>query len=99
MTRFGAARRFLLLCHALVIMALSATIAWAQDTDRPRYYLSLRGHGSNPFTDAHDLFGASVGVNLNRYWGVELAGEGFERRLRVNGSALGEYAVVPLVPQ
>jgi opacity protein-like surface antigen len=104
MTWFGShhaavARRFLPLCHALVIVALSATIAWAQDTDRPRYYLSLRGHGSNPFTDVHDLFGASVGVNLNRYWGVELSGEGFERRLRVNGSALGEYAVVPFVPQ
>lgn len=104
MTWFGsqhaaAARVFLPLCHALVIVALTATIAWAQDTDRPRYYLSLRGHGSNPFTEVHDLFGASVGVNLNRYWGVELAGEGFERRLRVNGLAVGEYAVVPLVPQ
>jgi opacity protein-like surface antigen len=94
-----AARPLLPLCHALVIVALSATIAWAQDSDRPRYYLSLRGHGSSPFTDVHDLFGASVGVNLNRYWGVELSGEGFERRLRVNGSALGEYAVVPFVPQ
>jgi opacity protein-like surface antigen len=104
MTRFSSqhaavARGFLPLCHALVIVALSATMAWAQDSDRPRYYLSLRGHGSNPFTDVHDLFGASVGVNLNRYWGVELAGEGFERRLRLNGSALGEYSVVPLVPQ
>jgi opacity protein-like surface antigen len=95
----AAARGFQLLCHALVIVALSATLAWAQDTDRPRYYLSLRGHGSNPFTDVHDLFGASVGVNLNRYWGVELSGEGFERRLRLNGAALGEYAVVPFVPQ
>ena len=87
------------LCHALVIVALSATIAWAQDSDRQRYYLSLRGHGSNPFTEVHDLFGASAGVNLNRYWGVELSGEGFERRLRLNGQALGEYSVMPLVPQ
>ena len=87
------------LCHALVIVALSASIAWAQDSDRPRYYLSLRGHGSNPFSGVHDLFGASVGVNLNRYWGVELSGEGFERRLRLDSSALGEYSVFPLVPQ
>jgi opacity protein-like surface antigen len=92
-------RRRVRLWHALLIVALSASTGWAQDSDRTRYYLNLRGHGSNPFSEAHDLFGASVGVNLNRYWGVELSAEGFERRLRLNGSALGEYAVVPLVPQ
>jgi opacity protein-like surface antigen len=92
-------RRRVRLWHALLIVALSATTSWAQDSDRTRYYLNLRGHGSNPFSEAHDLFGASVGVNLNRYWGVELSAEGFERRLRLGGSALGEYAVVPLVPQ
>ena len=95
----AGARRFIPACQALLMVALFATTGWAQDSDRPRYYLGLRGHGSNPFSEVHDLFGASVGVNLNRYWGVELSGDGFERRLRVNGSALGEYAVVPLVPQ
>jgi opacity protein-like surface antigen len=104
MRRFGSqhaalARGFLPLCHALVIVALSATMAWAQDSDQLRYYLSLRGFGSNPLTEVHDLFGASVGANLNKYWGVELSAEGFERRLRVNGAAFGEYSVVPLVPQ
>ena len=102
MTWFGkqhapAVRRFVALGHVLVILALSAATSWAHDA--PQYYLHLRGHGSNPFTETHDLFGASVGVNLNRYWGVELAGDGFERRIRVNGAALGEYALVPLVPQ
>jgi opacity protein-like surface antigen len=88
--------------HALLILALSAAPAWAQDSDESRSYLHLRGHGSSPFTDIHDLLGASVGMNFNRYWGVELAVDGFERRLRVNGNngdALGEYLVVPLVPQ
>ena len=87
--------------HALLLVALSAIPGWAQDSDRSRYYLHLRGHGSSPFTDIHDMLGASVGVNFNRYWGVELAVDGFERRLRENGngSALGEYLVVPLVPQ
>jgi opacity protein-like surface antigen len=84
---------------ALLLVALSGAPGWAQDGDGVRYYLNLRGHGSNPFTEVHDLFGASVGVNLNRYWGVELAGEGFERRLRVDDKAIGEYALVPLVPQ
>ena len=92
------ARRFVPLC-ALLLVAVSAATGWAQDGDQTRYYLSLRGHGSSPFTDVHDLLGASVGVNVNRYWGFELSGDGFERRLRTGGSALGEYAVLPLVPQ
>jgi opacity protein-like surface antigen len=92
-------RRLLPLCLALVIVALSATIAWAQDSDRPRYYLNLRGFGSNPLTEVHDLFGASVGANFNRYLGAELSAEGFERRLRFNGERLGEFSIVPIVPQ
>ena len=93
------ARRLLPL-GALLIVLMSAAVSWAQDGDRPRYYLGLRGHGTNPFTSVHDLFGASVGINVNRYWGVELSGDGFERRLRDdNGSALGEYSVLPLVSQ
>ncbi|HEY7517914.1 MAG TPA: outer membrane beta-barrel protein [Methylomirabilota bacterium] len=84
---------------ALLIAALSVSPSWAQDSDRSRYYLHLRGHGSSPVTDVHDMLGASVGFNFNRYWGAEFAVDGFERRLRVNGLALGEYLVVPLVPQ
>ena len=91
-------RRRARLWHALLIVALSAATAWAQDGDEPRYYLGLRGHGSNPFSGVHDLFGASVGVNVNRYWGLELAGDGFERRLRLDGKALGEYLLAPIVP-
>jgi opacity protein-like surface antigen len=97
--RAATATRFVVTCQALAIVALLSATGWAQDSDRPRYYLGLRGHGSNPFTEVHDLFGASVGANLTKYWGVELSADGFERRLRVNGSSLGEYALVPLVPQ
>ena len=87
--------------HAILVIfvVVLAAPAWAQDDDRTRYYLGLRGHGSNPFTEVHDLLGASVGVNVNRYWGFELAAEGFERRLRLDGKALGEYLLLPLVPQ
>lgn len=95
----AAARRVVTVASAALILMLFASPAWAQDSDRTRYYLSLRGHGSSPFTDVHDLFGASLGVNLDRYWGFELSAEGFERRIRTNGATLGEYAVVPLVPQ
>jgi opacity protein-like surface antigen len=93
-------RGFRPLCYALGFVALSMGTSWAQDSDaRARYYLSLRGHGSNPFTDAHDLLGMSVGANLNRYWGFELSAEGFERRLRLGQRSLGEYAIFAFLPQ
>jgi opacity protein-like surface antigen len=91
--------RFLVVCQAVGILALSVATSWAQDSDRLRYYLDLRGHGSSPFTDVHDLLGISVGANFNRYWGVELSGDGFERRLRLDERSLGEYAILALVPQ
>jgi opacity protein-like surface antigen len=95
----GAARRRLLCGCALLLVVLSATAGWAQDSDQFRYYLNIRGHGSSPFTDVHDLFGASVGANVNRHWGAELSVDGFERRIRVNDRVLGEYAIMPIVPQ
>ena len=95
----AVARRRVAFWLARLIVALSAAPARAQDSDDSRYYLHLRGHGSSPFTDVHDLLGASVGVNFNRYWGVEFAVDGFERRLERNGREFGEYLVAPLVPQ
>jgi opacity protein-like surface antigen len=95
----GAARRRLLCGCALLVVVLSATAGWAQDSDQFRYYLNIRGHGSSPFTDVHDLFGASVGANFNRHWGAELAVDGFERRIRVNDRVVGEYTLLPIVPQ
>jgi opacity protein-like surface antigen len=95
----GAARRRLLCGCALLVVMLSATAGWAQDSDQLRYYLGIRGHGSSPFTDVHDLFGGSLGANFNRHWGAELAIDGFERRIRVNNRVLGEYAIMPIVPQ
>jgi opacity protein-like surface antigen len=95
----GATRRRVLCGCVLLVVVLSATAGWAQDSDQLRYYLHIRGHGSSPFTDVHDLFGASVGANFNRYWGAELAVDGFERRIRFNDRVLGEYAIMPIVPQ
>ncbi len=48
----------------------------------------------------HDHWGFSLGVNLNRYLGVELSGDFFERDLDVSPyGRIGEYGVFALVPQ
>jgi opacity protein-like surface antigen len=75
----------------------------AADSDELRPYLALRA-GAAFFTDPDavpqakietpTLFGgAAVGLNLNKYWGVELAGEGFETELRApNNGEISEYS-------
>jgi opacity protein-like surface antigen len=84
---------------ALALGAASTAPAWAQDSDRVRYYLHLRGQDSNPWTGVHDHWGLSLGANLGRYWGLELSADTFERRVEGLGRTLGEYGVVALVPQ
>jgi hypothetical protein len=74
--------------------------AEARDGDEVRGYLGLRGFGSNPGTDVHDYWGASLGANFNRYVGAEVAADIFERRLKVgNLGTMGEYGVAAVVPQ
>jgi opacity protein-like surface antigen len=48
------------------------------------------------FNALNPYFGASAGYNFTRYFGLELAGEGYEMRLALppgNQGALGDYAV------
>jgi opacity protein-like surface antigen len=47
------------------------------------------------FNTLNQYFGAMLGYNFDRHWGLELAAEGFEIRLSQTGKsgALGEYAV------
>lgn len=45
-------------------------------------------------------FGGSVGVDFGRHWGIELAADGGEYTVQVDGiGAVSEYAVVPIIPQ
>ncbi len=83
-------------CISLAIAVWAAlTIAcWAEDSDRLRFYLGLRGQDTNKLTGVHDLYGFSLGANLNRYFGVELSGDRFERFLKVSPyGTIGEYAL------
>ena len=44
-------------------------------------------------------FGASLGVNFGRYFGVEVAVDGFENNMNVNGLGnIGEWAVYTIIP-
>jgi opacity protein-like surface antigen len=83
----------------LVLLAALAAPAAAQDSDRPRFYLGLRGMGTNPATGVHDPWGLSLGASLGRYWGVELSADAFERFPRIEGRTIGEYGILALVPQ
>jgi opacity protein-like surface antigen len=78
-----------LIAFTLIVAVPPAT--WAYDTDAIRGYLGLRVGGQPLFTQADKdsaihlenpgaeaLGGAVLGVNLNKHWGVELAGE-FEK--------------------
>jgi opacity protein-like surface antigen len=82
-----------------VLGVATAAPGWAADSERVRYYLQLRGEDSNPWTGVHDHWGLSLGANLNRYWGVELSADTFERRIKSGGDTLGEYGVVAFGPQ
>ncbi len=72
----------------LVSIAAAAPAGWAYDTDALRGYLGLRVGGPPLFTQAgkddaihlespgaEALGGGVLGVNFNKHWGLELAGE------------------------
>jgi opacity protein-like surface antigen len=53
-----------------------------------------------PFSRAHDSVGVSLGMNLHRYLGLELAGEFYELHLTDPGlGKIGELAVGAAIPQ
>ncbi len=85
---------------ALVLLAVSPNAARAEDSDRTRYYLGLRTFDTNPGTGVHDSHGLSLGVSLNRYVGVELAGDFWELKPSFSGrGVIGEIGVFSLVPE
>lgn len=97
--------RTLLLLLALLAVAPSSD---AEDTDDLRGYLGVR-LGISAAYDTHiggglgatpneQVLGVSVGVNLGRYLGVEVAGDGWERNLRFGGRTVGEFAMYTGMP-
>ncbi len=74
--------------------------ARAEDSDRFRPYLQLKFFDTNPATGVHDLYGLSLGANLNRYFGVELSMDHYELKPDISPyGTIGEYSVFAVIPQ
>lgn len=84
---------------AMALVLIAAPACRAEDSDRLRSYLHVRGQDTNPLTGTHDAWGVSLGVNLNRYLGLEISADTFERFVEVGGQSIGEYGILALVPQ
>lgn len=91
----------------LALLAVAPS-AHAEDTDDLRGYLGVRlgitasydtdvggGLGATP---NEQVIGVSVGLNLGRYLGVEIAGDGWERNMRLGGRTIGEFAMYTGLP-
>ena len=91
----------------LTLLAIAPSVH-AQDTEDLRAYLGARlgitaavdtdvggGLGATP---NEQILGVSVGVNLGRYLGIEIAGDGWERNMRFGGRTIGEFAMYTGVP-
>lgn len=85
---------------ALGLLAAGGGAAWAEDSERTRYYLLLKTLDTNPGTGVHDSHGLSLGVNVNRYLGFELSGDFWELRPDIPGyGEIGEMGVFSLIPE
>jgi opacity protein-like surface antigen len=94
------------LIFVLALLTL-APAAHAEDTDEVRGYLGVRLGVSASDTDVgrglgatsnEQVLGVAVGVNLSRYLGFEVAGDGWERNMRLGGRTVGEFAMYTGVP-
>jgi opacity protein-like surface antigen len=86
---------------ALAVLAVAPS-SYAEDTDHLRGYLGARlgisvsdgdvgaGLGATP---NEQVVGVSAGLNLNRHLGFEIAGDGWERNMRLGGRTVGEFAM------
>lgn len=92
----------------LLGLLLVAPSAEAQDTDDLRGYLNVRlgitaasdtdvggGLGATP---NEQVLGVSLGINFNRHLSLELAGDGWERNMRLGGRTIGEFAMYTGMP-
>ena len=88
------------LASALAIVATAPAPARAEDSDRVRYYLDIRGGESNPLVKAEDHVGFSLGVNFGLHLGAELAADLYEIKLKTPGiGQIGEYGIIAIAPQ
>jgi|GEM_PF-1787543 len=94
-------RRPFILCFAIGTWLASFPPARGEDSDRLRYYFNFRAQDTNVLTDVHDAWGGALGLNLNRYVGVELAVDNYELFLEPGGygGTIGELSIWSVMPQ
>ena len=81
------------------MMAIGGT-AGAEDGAAPRAYLQVRFGESLPFTRVHDAAGISLGANLGKHWGLELAMDDYELSLDTDvAGKVGELDMRTFMPQ
>src|SRR4249919_1131287 len=83
-----------------LMVVVSALPGCAEDSDRFRPYLGLKFFDTNPATGVHDLYGFSLGANVNRYFGFELSADTYQVFPDISPyGTIGEYGVLALIPQ
>lgn len=82
------------LLGALAAWLAAVAAATAEDSDALRWYAAIR-YEMVPLTRAHDFVGGQIGLNFNRYLGLELALDSFERKV----GDLSEMSVTGVTPQ
>ena len=94
------AARVGLIATATALGLLLATSGWAQDSGERRLSLRVGIGESNPVTKANDVGSLSIGANLQRWFGVELALDRYELTLHGQGDVrAGEVSLLSFVPQ
>lgn len=95
--RHGASLRGgLRVALTLAVALMAAGAVRGEDSDLTRYYFGFRfGEFTPGLVKAHDVAGGAIGVNLGKYFGVELALDSYE----VKVGEVAETSVLGIVPQ
>ena len=81
---------------AVALAVLAAGAVRGEDSDLTRYYFGIHYGDVVPgLVKAHDVTGGEIGVNLGRYFGIELALDSYE----VKVGEVAESSVLGLLPQ
>lgn len=81
---------------ALLLAMVVAVAASAEDSDLTRYYFAFRyGEITPGWVAAHDSAGAAIGLNWDRYFGLELAFDSYDIKV----GEVAEMSVLGFVPQ
>ena len=94
----SSVRGVALLAALVTACVLLGGDARAQDTGERQVYLRVGIGESNPITKADDVGSVSIGANLLRWFGVELALDRYELTLRQGSVRAGEPSQINVVP-